>query len=81
VISTIGPGTSSDPCSDLYHGPSAFSESETKAVSDYLTAHADEISLFVDVHSFSQLVLLPWGDTSELPDDYDELVTRFVHNS
>lgn len=69
-----GPGTSSDKCSDLYHGPNAFSEPEIKASSDYIMAHKSEIHTFFDVHSYSQLVLLPWGDTYDHPEDYDEMM-------
>ena len=27
------------------------------------------------IHSYSQLVLLPWGYTNDLPDDYQEMLT------
>jgi hypothetical protein len=70
-----GPGTSNDKCSDLYHGPSAFSEPETKAASDYIAANKDVIKAYLDIHSYSQLVLLPWGYTTSKPDDYNDLVS------
>jgi murein tripeptide amidase MpaA len=69
-----GPGTSNDKCSDLYHGPSAFSEPETKAASDYIAANKDVIKAYLDIHSYSQLVLLPWGYTTSKPDDYNDLL-------
>ena len=31
-----GPGASSNPCSDTYYGPSAFSEKESQAMADFL---------------------------------------------
>ncbi|CAG0924175.1 unnamed protein product, partial [Notodromas monacha] len=68
-----GPGTSDDPCSEIYHGASPFSESEVKAVSDYILENSAAIAAFFDIHSYSQLVLLPWGDSADLPEDYDEL--------
>jgi hypothetical protein len=68
-----GPGASDDKCSETYHGPSAFSEPETQAVSDYIMANREVIKSYFDVHSYSQIVLLPWGDTYDHPDDYDEL--------
>lgn len=50
---------SCNPCSDVYCGPSAFSEPETRNVKYLLdTRH---ICCFVDVHSYSELVLYPWG--------------------
>lgn len=66
-------GSSTDPCSDTYAGPSAFSEPETKAVSDYILSLGGRVKIFVTVHSYSQLWLMPWGWTSNLPDDYDDM--------
>jgi len=51
--------TSCSPCADTYCGPSAFSEPEARNVR-YLLDTARMVS-FVDVHSFSELVLFPWG--------------------
>jgi murein tripeptide amidase MpaA len=51
--------TSCDPCVDIYCGPSVFSEPETRNVRHLLDAHA--IDYFADVHSYSELVLHPWG--------------------
>lgn len=53
--------TSSSPSSDVYHGPSVFSESETRNVKWLLDTY-DNIACFVDVHSYSELILYPWGD-------------------
>ena len=51
--------TSCSPCSDVFCGPSAFSEPETRNVKHLLDTH--RIHCFVDVHSYSELVLYPWG--------------------
>jgi murein tripeptide amidase MpaA len=51
--------TSCSPCSDVYCGPSAFSEPETRNVKHILDT--ERIVSFVDVHSYSELVLYPWG--------------------
>lgn len=51
--------TSCSPCSDVYAGPSVMSEPETRNVRQLLDTH--RIDCFVDVHSFSELVLYPWG--------------------
>lgn len=56
-----GIGTSPDSCSDVYKGPSAFSEPETRNVR-WLIDHFTNLSCLVDVHSYSELVLYPWGD-------------------
>lgn len=51
--------TSCSPCADVYAGPSAFSEPEGRNVKHLLDTH--RIATFVDVHSFSELILWPWG--------------------
>lgn len=56
-----GIGTSSDSCSDVFKGPSAFSEPETRNVR-WLIDSFPGIACMVDVHSYMELVLYPWGD-------------------
>jgi len=51
--------TSCAPCSDVYCGPTAFSEPETRNVRHLLDTQ--RIDCFADVHSYSELVLYPWG--------------------
>ncbi len=50
---------SCSPCADIYCGPSAFSEPETRNVKHVLDS--ERVVSFVDVNSFSELVLFPWG--------------------
>ena len=64
-------GSSSNPCSDSYMGTSAFSEVENRNVRDFLTQHKNKIKYYVNIHSYSQLVLLPWGFTEDPMPDYD----------
>ena len=73
-----GAGASASQCDETYRGPSGGSEPETRAVVDYirgifpdarpndLTTPAPDTTqgLFFDIHSFSQLVLWSWGDTT-----------------
>jgi murein tripeptide amidase MpaA len=56
---TIG-STSTNPASDTYSGASAFSEPETRNVRYLLESRP--IHYLIDAHSYSQLVLYPWGD-------------------
>lgn len=63
-----GPGSSGSPYSDLYRGPFAFSEPETQAVRDFIVAHS-EVRGYLDIHTFGNLLLWPWGYTSALPPD------------
>ena len=51
--------TSCSPCSDVYAGPSAFSEPESRNIRHLLDSR--RIDCFADVHSFSELILHPWG--------------------
>lgn len=51
--------TSCSPCTDIYAGPSAFSEPETRNVKHLLDTY--RVDSFADVHSYSELILWPWG--------------------
>lgn len=68
-------GSSSAACEDTFRGPVAASEPETQAITGYVrsifpdrrgpaltdAAPADTSGLFMDLHSYSRLVLWPWG--------------------
>ncbi len=73
------PGGSSDnPCNELYRGPEPASEPETQAVESYLrqifddnrgplitdAAPDDTQGMHIDLHSYSELILWPWGGTT-----------------
>ena len=76
--STGGQGSSGSQCDETYRGPTAGSEPETQAVQNYIRsiypdrrgpgandgAPIDTSGIHIDVHSYSQLVLWPWGTTS-----------------
>jgi len=62
-------GASSNPCSDTYAGPSAFSEIETLSLSEYLKSLKGKINLYISLHAYSQYLLYPYGHTNELPDN------------
>ncbi|XP_042908643.1 carboxypeptidase B isoform X2 [Parasteatoda tepidariorum] len=67
-------GSSARPCSDTFAGSRAFSEPETKAISDYILKQNKRFVAFLDIHSYSQLWLTPWGWTNSLPNDYDDMI-------
>ncbi|XP_063599272.1 carboxypeptidase B-like [Penaeus indicus] len=71
----FGVGASSNTCSDLYKGPSAFSEPETQALRDVMTSlsEAGNLELVIAVHSYGQLLLHPWGWTTEEAPDTPEM--------
>ncbi|MFQ5491413.1 MAG: M14 family zinc carboxypeptidase [Phycisphaerae bacterium] len=63
-----GPGSSSTPSSEIYRGPAAFSEPETQVMRDFFIAHPN-VRAQLDIHSYSQLILWPYGYTAALPAD------------
>jgi predicted deacylase len=64
-----GEGASPNPEDGNYAGTAAFSEPESAAVRDFVQGHA-ELVAHLDLHSYGQLVLYPWGDVFQAaPDD------------
>jgi carboxypeptidase T len=53
-------GSSTNPSSDTFMGPKAFSEPETQTIKNYIESHTN-ISILLSFHTYSQLVLYPWG--------------------
>jgi len=66
-------GSSNYGCSDTYHGSEAFSEVENRNVRDFVSKNKNQIKFFNTLHSYSQLVLLPWGFTYSNAPGYDKL--------
>jgi murein tripeptide amidase MpaA len=56
-----GIGTSSNPRDDIFKGNEAFSEPEIRNVR-YLLDTYKNITTMLDIHSYSELVMYPWGD-------------------
>ena len=54
-------GISWDTTSDVFPGTSAFSEPESQAVKRYIDSTLN-ISSLISFHTFSELILYPWGD-------------------
>ncbi|KFO29348.1 carboxypeptidase A1 [Fukomys damarensis] len=65
-------GSSSNPCSETYHGKFANSESEVKSIVDFVQNHGN-IKAFISIHSYSQLLLYPYGYKNEAAPDEKEL--------
>jgi murein tripeptide amidase MpaA len=63
-----GDGSSGTPTSDTYRGTAPFSEPESKVVSNYILQNTP-FAGYIDFHSYSQLVLRPYGWTNVLPPD------------
>ena len=71
----IGPTTVCDPCSNTqsFVGSLPFSEPESQNI--HLLCDAHRINVFIDVHSFSELVLHPWGHA---PTQTTQMFPRFT---
>jgi hypothetical protein len=61
---------------DTYRGPAPESEKETKAVADFIQSHLTSIKAYITFHSYSQMLLFPYGYTSKLPPNYKDLVRK-----
>lgn len=67
-------GSSNQACSDVFAGPRAFSEPETRAIRDFYQKIARNTRFYISVHSYGQMVLLPYGHTTALPRNHATLV-------
>jgi len=70
---SLGVGTSDNCQRDTYRGPRANSEVEVRNVANFLKTL--NLKSYWNVHAYSQLVLTPWSYTSQLPRDYNEIVS------
>lgn len=73
-------GSSGSPCSETYRGPAPLSEPENLAISSYIlslfpdqrgpndtdAAPANTTGLVINLHSYSPLIIYPWGWTAAL---------------
>lgn len=77
---TGGQGSSGNQCSGTFRGPAPGSEPEIQALENYVrsiwpdrrgennsdAAPRDTSGIHIDIHSFSELVLWPWGETRQV---------------
>jgi carboxypeptidase T len=66
-----GTGSSASPGSDVYRGPNANSEEETRALLALVERERFHVSL--SFHSYSELILYPWGHSRTDPPGKDVL--------
>lgn len=74
-------GASSNPCAETYAGSAPFSDIETKSASEYIKTISDKFYVYISFHSFSQLLMFPYGHTKDHLENYDELVKNFKHSN
>ncbi|XP_062384560.1 carboxypeptidase O-like [Sardina pilchardus] len=68
-------GVSRNCCSVVYNGAKVLSESEAQAVTDFVLQNRNEIVCFLTIHSFGQLILLPFGHPNISAPNIDELMS------
>lgn len=66
-------GSSTNPCSEIFAGPSASSELEIQAVQRALNNKLGNWDAYLTFHTYGQWIFTPWGYAAEVPSDYDEL--------
>ena len=76
-----GVGVSTDCRDSIFLGAGPFSESETRNVASLFYSYYDRVVSFLSVHSYTQLLLHPWGYVNsntdpDPPKNLDELVSR-----
>jgi murein tripeptide amidase MpaA len=68
-------GSSPSSFSDVYRGPAAFSEPETQVIRDLFTER--NFQAVISYHSYSQVILYPWGYTNQ-PTAEDQLLDQIA---
>lgn len=70
-----GVGASDNPCSEVYKGARAFSEPETQALRDEMkrVSTTGDVRLVLSLHSYGQIMLYPWGWTTKMAPNTDNM--------
>lgn len=68
-------GASGNPCKYDFSGPAAASEVETQRIMQFLETHveSERIRTYLSLHSYSQLIMFPYGHTAERVENYADL--------
>ncbi|XP_052509284.1 carboxypeptidase O [Budorcas taxicolor] len=62
-------------CESLtFCGTGPMSEPETKAVSSFIESKKENIACFLTMHSYGQLILVPYGYTTNKSNNHEELI-------
>ncbi|XP_069700916.1 zinc carboxypeptidase-like isoform X1 [Periplaneta americana] len=68
-------GASNESCNRRYWGPAPFSEVETRTLSEYITGISHGLDVYLSFHSYLQMILFPYGHSSERVHNFDELMS------
>lgn len=66
--------TKSDPSDDTFCGPKPFSELESWAMAEFMKNVGNDTDYYISIHSYGQLVVLPYGYTTKHDPDFDQVV-------
>lgn len=73
-------GASTNPSSNTYAGLGPFSEPETRSLSEFINSIGNRIELYLSFHSAGQLLLIPYGNTTEpLANYYDAVSVKKIY--
>lgn len=61
-----GTASSSNVCSDTFHGRGPLSEPETTIIHNIIREHGSRMELYLDIHSFGSMILYGYGN-GQLP--------------
>ncbi|CAN9498252.1 unnamed protein product [Ophioblennius macclurei] len=67
-------GVSSDCCSNIYCGTAPMSEPETQFLTYFVGSRKDDFLCFLTIHSYGQLLLVPYGHPNFTASNYPELM-------
>ncbi|XP_076004950.1 carboxypeptidase O-like [Genypterus blacodes] len=67
-------GVSFNCCSNIFPGSRPTSEPEAQAVTNFVRQRKNDILCFLTIHSYSQLLLVPYGHPNVAAPNYDELM-------
>ncbi|XP_031623242.1 zinc carboxypeptidase-like [Contarinia nasturtii] len=66
-------GASTNPCAETYAGPKPLSEPEILALTEFIKTF-DNIKLYISFHSYSQLLLFPYGHTRRQAPNHSDMM-------
>lgn len=70
----VNNGASNNPCSEVFAGPTPFSEPETVALAKFIEENAEQTKIYLSFHTYGQYILYPYGHTYETTAHDDILV-------
>ncbi|XP_045502894.1 uncharacterized protein LOC123699889 [Colias croceus] len=64
-------GVSSNKLSETYCGPNAFSEPESQAMGNFVSANSKNLKYYLAFHAYGQYLIIPYTHSSKHTDNFD----------